>query len=558
RDPATQAGIGTNPFDHCLQSQARLKVHKSFAVEILQRHLAPLGQGRTRAGDQHQVFLVAAYRLYPGRQGFLIQCHERQVHLPACHGAQQSGAGVLAQCDAHPWILGVKAGEEIGQVHRGEGLHAAEGQLAGLQTRHRTHLGAGIGGRGQDSARRLDQMRTGRRRVRAPGSTLQQRRAHLFLQPANGGTQPGLGQAELIGGSGEAAHIGHGHQVTQPAQIQQIPRLIAHSYRSHHIHFLDLSSGAADPGGMSTDRHPETSDTAARSISTAAGVPEKAGLPGADDLTDADRSPSAGAGTPHRAAEAARAGISPRLVLVMALASGLVVANSYYAQPVVSIIAETFSASTTSVGLVVTASQIGYAVGLAFLVPLGDLIERRRLLTGVLSVTALCLVAMAIAPSWQVLGAAALLVGVSSVVGQVLVPFAASLAAEHERGRVIGNVMTGLLLGILLSRVVAGLVTEALGWRAMFWIAAALMVLTGILLRRELPRVDPPAQLRYGALLRSVVALVREEPLLRRRMAYGALTYAPFGVFWTPIGLLLAGEPYHFSDAQIGLFTLFG
>ena len=309
---------------------------------------------------------------------------------------------------------------------------------------------------------------------------------------------------------------------------------------------------------MSTDRHPETSDTAARSISTAAGVPEKAGLPGADDLTDADRSPSAGAGTPHRAAEAARAGISPRLVLVMALASGLVVANSYYAQPVVSIIAETFSASTTSVGLVVTASQIGYAVGLAFLVPLGDLIERRRLLTGVLSVTALCLVAMAIAPSWQVLGAAALLVGVSSVVGQVLVPFAASLAAEHERGRVIGNVMTGLLLGILLSRVVAGLVTEALGWRAMFWIAAALMVLTGILLRRELPRVDPPAQLRYGALLRSVVALVREEPLLRRRMAYGALTYASFGVFWTPIGFLLAGEPYHFSDAQIGLFTLFG
>ena len=280
---------------------------------------------------------------------------------------------------------------------------------------------------------------------------------------------------------------------------------------------------------MTTDRHrTENTDTPASSA------------PG-------DATPSGGTGTINR-----------RLVVVMALASGLVVANSYYTQPVVSIIAETFSASTTSVGLVVTASQIGYAVGLAFLVPLGDLIERRRLLTGVLSVTALCLVAMAVAPTWQVLGAAALLVGVSSVVGQVLVPFAASLAAEHERGRVIGTVMTGLLLGILLSRVVAGLITEALGWRAMFWIAAALMVLTGLLLRRELPRVAPPAQLRYGALLRSVVALVREEPLLRRRMAYGALTYASFGVFWTPIGFLLAGEPYYFSDAQIGLFTLFG
>ena len=251
-------------------------------------------------------------------------------------------------------------------------------------------------------------------------------------------------------------------------------------------------------------------------------------------------------------------GISPRLVLVMALASGLVVANSYYAQPIVGIIADTFDASTTSVGLVVTASQVGYAFGLAFLVPLGDLVERRRLLTGVLTVTTLCLVAMALAPSWQVLGVAALLVGVSSVVGQVLVPFAASLASEHERGRVIGNVMTGLLLGILCSRVVAGLVTEMLGWQAVFWMAAGLMVLTALLLHHELPKVPPPAQLRYSALLRSVLALVREEPLLRRRMAYGALTYASFGVFWTPIGFLLAGAPHYFSDAQIGLFTLFG
>src|SRR5699024_10686311 len=226
-----------------------------------------------------------------------------------------------------------------------------------------------------------------------------------------------LGKAELLGWGGEAAHIGHRHQMAQLAQIQQFRSCIAHGYRFHHIHLLDLLPVAADPGVMTTDRHrTENTDTPASSAPS-------------------DATPSGGSGTINR-----------RLVVVMALASGLVVANSYYTQPVVSIIAETFSASTTSVGLVVTASQIGYAVGLAFLVPLGDLIERRRLLTGVLSVTALCLVAMAIAPSWQVLGAAALLVGVSSVVGQVLVPFAASLAAEHERGRVIGNVMTGLLL----------------------------------------------------------------------------------------------------------------
>lgn len=247
-----------------------------------------------------------------------------------------------------------------------------------------------------------------------------------------------------------------------------------------------------------------------------------------------------------------------RLIAVMALASGLVVANSYYAQPVVGAIAETFDASTTSVGLVVTASQVGYALGLGLVVPLGDLIERRRLLLGVLSVTTLCLVAMALAPSWQALGVAALLVGTSSVVGQVLVPFAASLAAEHERGRVIGNVMTGLLLGILLSRVVAGLVAEALSWRAVFWLAAAFMMLTGLLLYRHLPRVAPPTQLRYTSLLRSVLQLIAEEPLLRLRMAYGALTYASFGVFWTSIGFLLAAEPFSWSDGQIGLFTLFG
>ncbi len=246
------------------------------------------------------------------------------------------------------------------------------------------------------------------------------------------------------------------------------------------------------------------------------------------------------------------------LVLVMALASGMVVANSYYAQPLVGAIADAFHTSTTSVGLVVTASQVGYAVGLALLVPLGDLIERRRLLVVILGATTLSLAGMALAPSWPVLGVAALLVGVTSVVGQVLVPFAASLARADERGRVIGGVMTGLLLGILLSRVVAGLVAEVAGWRAVFWLAAALMVATSLLLHRRLPVVAPSTGLGYRALLRSVVRLVAEEPVLRLRMAYGALTYASFGVFWTSVGFLLAGPGYGWSDARIGLFTLVG
>lgn len=242
----------------------------------------------------------------------------------------------------------------------------------------------------------------------------------------------------------------------------------------------------------------------------------------------------------------------------MAVASGIVVANSYYAQPLVAQIADYFHASTTSIGLVVTAGQIGYAVGLALLVPIGDLVDRRRLLTAVLAGTTVCLLAMALAPSWQALAAAGLLVGVSSVVGQILVPFAASLAGEDERGKVIGDVMTGLLLGILLSRFIAGLVAEVAGWRAVFWVAAALMVATIVLLRRELPEAPPAARLTYRRALVSVLSLIRGEPVLRRRMLYGAVTYSSFGVFWTSIGFLLARAPYEWSDAQIGVFSLFG
>ncbi|ORX05883.1 MFS transporter [Mycolicibacillus trivialis] len=246
-----------------------------------------------------------------------------------------------------------------------------------------------------------------------------------------------------------------------------------------------------------------------------------------------------------------------RLVLVMAITSGLVVANSYYAQPLVGTIADHFGASTTSVGLIVTASQVGYAIGLALLVPLGDLMERRRLLTVMLVATAGCLLAMAFAPNWPVLAAAAILVGLGSVVGQVLVPFAATLAYEEERGRVIGSVMTGLLLGILLSRVVAGLIAGAAGWRAVFVVAAVLMVVACALVR-TLPVRAPEVRMSYGTLLASVIEIVREEPVLRLRMWYGMLTYACFGVFWTSVGFILAGGNYHWSDTKIGLFTLFG
>lgn len=256
--------------------------------------------------------------------------------------------------------------------------------------------------------------------------------------------------------------------------------------------------------------------------------------------------------------EEPRGGISRRVVLVMALASGVVVANSYYAQPVVETIADDLHASTAHIGLIVTASQLGYAVGLALLVPLGDLLDRRRLLSVMLAAATGCLVLMATAPSWQVLAAGALLVGVCSVVAQVLVPFAAMLAGPREQGKVIGTVMTGLLLGILLGRVVGGAVADLAGWRTMFWLAAAFMVATAVLLDRSLPRVPPTTDVGYRELLGSVFRLVVEEPVLRLRMLYGALTFASFGVLWTSIGFLLAGPDFGWSDLDIGLFTLVG
>ena len=246
------------------------------------------------------------------------------------------------------------------------------------------------------------------------------------------------------------------------------------------------------------------------------------------------------------------------LVLLMAVACGAAVANIYYAQPLLSTIAHDFSVSDGTAGLLVTASQIGYAAGLVLLVPLGDLIERRRLITGILLVTALALAATAAAPSLTLLAAALLVVGVTSVVAQILVPLASALAPESERGQVVGKVMSGLLVGILVARTASGLLSELGGWRLVFGVSAALMVALSAVLHFRLPRVRPTTDLSYPALLRSVGELVLEQPTLRVRMAYGALQMGQFSVLWTTIAFLLAGRPYDYSDATIGLFGLVG
>ena len=256
----------------------------------------------------------------------------------------------------------------------------------------------------------------------------------------------------------------------------------------------------------------------------------------------------------------AQSGLRPNspLVFIIAVATGISVANLYYAQPLLHTLARSFDVSNGAAGTIITMTQLGYAAGLVLLVPLGDLLERRRLISRVLLVAVIALVAAALSTRLLWFYLACLLVGFTAVVAQVLVPFAAHLARDEDRGRVVGRVMSGLLMGILLGRVASGLISDYFGWRAVFWIAALLMLIQSVVLYRVLPL--EPAQNRqpYGKLLKSILDLMIELPLLRRRIVYGMCVFAAFSVLWTGLPFLLSPAPYHYSDTVIGLFGLLG
>ncbi|MDD7937014.1 MFS transporter [Actinomycetospora lutea] len=244
--------------------------------------------------------------------------------------------------------------------------------------------------------------------------------------------------------------------------------------------------------------------------------------------------------------------------LLLAVLCGAAVANIYYAQPLLHTIGEAFGVGDGTAGLLVTASQVGYAAALALLVPLGDLLERRRLVTVLLAACAVVLALAAAAPAFGLLAAAIALVGVTSAVAQIAVPLAASLAGDHERGQVVGTVMSGLLIGILGARTVAGFVAEAGGWRWVFGAAAGVMVLLAAVVRLGLPVVPPTESATYPRLLRTVLELVRDQPELRRRMALGAVGMGCFTILWTSIDFLLSAPPYGYGPAVVGLFGLAG
>jgi predicted MFS family arabinose efflux permease len=242
----------------------------------------------------------------------------------------------------------------------------------------------------------------------------------------------------------------------------------------------------------------------------------------------------------------------------MTVATGLAVASNYYAQPLLDTIARAFNLSASSAGFIVTAAQLGYAAGLLFLVPLGDMFERRML---IVSMTLLAAGGMLITASSQsltmmIVGTA--LTGLFSVVAQILVPLAATLASPEKRGKVVGTIMSGLLLGILLARTVAGLLASLGGWRTVYWVASVLMVVMALALWRGLPKVKQENHLNYPQLLASVFSLFTQDKLLRTRALLGCFTFANFSILWTSMAFLLAAPPFNYSEGVIGLFGLAG
>ncbi|MDT8978668.1 MFS transporter [Paenibacillus sp. chi10] len=246
------------------------------------------------------------------------------------------------------------------------------------------------------------------------------------------------------------------------------------------------------------------------------------------------------------------------LTVLLATACGIIVANLYYAQPLVGVISSSIGLSASSSGFIVTLTQIGYVVGLLFVVPMGDIVENKRLIVISLLLTAVALGITALSKQAFPFLAASFVIGVGSVAAQVLVPFASYLASESSRGRVVGNVMSGLLLGIMLARPVSSLVADFFGWHAVFALSAAAILILAIVLSKVLPTRKPSLDTSYTALLGSMWHLLRTTPILRRRAAYHACVFATFSLFWTTVPLLLSSPIFGFSQKEIALFALVG
>ena len=261
---------------------------------------------------------------------------------------------------------------------------------------------------------------------------------------------------------------------------------------------------------------------------------------------------TAAAGTPGKSPGLGRVGL-----YAMAAACGIAAANIYYSQPILGLMESEFPGQA-AIGYVPTATQLGFALGLFFLLPLGDIVPRRRVIVGHFLALALVSIVVALAPTPPLLILASVALGTSAVVAQQIVPFAAHLAAPAKRGATIGVVMAGLLSGILLSRALSGFIGEHTGWRTIYWLGVPLALVTGLLMFAVLPNDRPTAPMRYGAALRSLARLWTREPELRTAALVQAALFGSFNTFWTILALYLASPTYRLGADIAGLFGIVG
>lgn len=250
----------------------------------------------------------------------------------------------------------------------------------------------------------------------------------------------------------------------------------------------------------------------------------------------------------------------PRLiVLLFAVAAGLAVANVYYAQPMLNLMAEEFGIPQGSAGIIITITQIGYGLGLFFIVPLGDVLNRRKLITGQLLSSVTVLLLIAFTPHKMIFFAAMALLGLLAVVTQVLVAYSATLAAPEEKGKVVGLVTSGIVVGILLARTISGILSDLGGWRSVYLVSAGMTFVLSLLLFKVLPKKDDHRLVTtYPELLQSLFTLFIAHPLLLIRSLIAMFLFASFSTLWTALVLPLTAAPYAFSHTTIGLFGLIG
>ena len=252
-----------------------------------------------------------------------------------------------------------------------------------------------------------------------------------------------------------------------------------------------------------------------------------------------------------------RVASSPPIV-VMAVASAVAVANIYYNQPMLADMARTLGVPVHEIGLAAPATPGGYAAGMPLFVPLGDLVERRKLVTGLFLLVAVSLVGAAVSPNLAVLVTASFCIGLTTVIAQILIPLASDLSAGSEAGKTVGIMQSGILIGILLARTLSGFVSRLFGWRTMYFLAAVMALLFAGVLRFTLPVIPRRDALSYRQLLRSLWQLLAELPKLRQVMAVAGFFFAAFSAFWTTLVFLLERPPYHYGSETAGLFGLIG